>query len=59
MKAYIGVDARLGIVHSVIATSSNQHNIAQKEHLLHGNESMVFSDVGYQNLAALVKFRKN
>jgi len=47
MKAHIGVDAQSGLVHSVTATSANEADINQTEHLLHGAESAVFADAGY------------
>lgn len=47
MKAHIGVDARLGTVHSFSTTPANEHDITQIQHLLHGDESMVFADAGY------------
>ncbi len=48
MKAHIGVDAELGLVHSVIGTAANVHDVTQGHALLHGQESSVFADAGYQ-----------
>jgi IS5 family transposase len=48
MKAHIGVDADSGLVHSVIGTAANVHDVTQGHGLLHGEESVVFADAGYQ-----------
>jgi transposase, IS5 family len=48
MKAHIGVDAESGLVHTVIGTSANVHDITAAEALLHGNETDVYADAGYQ-----------
>lgn len=48
LKAHIGVDAESGLVHSVIGTSANVHDVTQAAALLHGDEEVVFADSGYQ-----------
>jgi len=48
MKAHIGVDADSGLVHSVIGTAANVSDVTQGHGLLHGQESVVFADAGYQ-----------
>ena len=48
MKAHIGVDADSGLVHTVIGTPANVNDVTQGHGLLHGQESMVFADAGYQ-----------
>jgi IS5 family transposase len=48
MKAHIGVDADSGLVHTVIGTAANVHDVTQGHDLLHGNEQVVFADAGYQ-----------
>lgn len=50
MKAHIGVDAQSGLVHTVIGTSANVHDVTQAQALLHGEESDVFGDAGYQGV---------
>jgi IS5 family transposase len=50
MKAHIGVDADSGLVHTVIATPANVHDVTQAHALLHGNETTVFGDAGYQGV---------
>ena len=48
MKAHIGVDAESGLVHSVIGTAANVNDVTQGHGLLHGEETDVFADAGYQ-----------
>lgn len=50
MKAHIGVDAHSGLVHSVIGTAANVHDVTQAQALLHGDETDVFGDAGYQGV---------
>ncbi|MEY2932845.1 MAG: hypothetical protein RL033_3594 [Pseudomonadota bacterium] len=48
MKAHIGVDAESGLVHTVRATSGNVNDVLEANALLHGEETDVFADAGYQ-----------
>jgi transposase, IS5 family len=48
MKAHIGVDADSGLVHTVRGTSGNVHDVTEGNRLLHGQESDVYGDAGYQ-----------
>jgi IS5 family transposase len=50
MKAHIGVDADSGLVHTVVGTSANAHDVTQASVLLHGEESDVFADSGYRGV---------
>ena len=50
MKAHIGVDADAGLVHTVLGTSANAHDVTQASALLHGEESDVFADAGYRGV---------
>jgi IS5 family transposase len=50
MKAHIGVDADSGLVHTVIGTAANVHDVTQGHGLLHGEETVVFADAGYQGI---------
>jgi IS5 family transposase len=50
MKAHVGVDAESGLVHSVIGTAANVHDINAAEALLHGQETDVYADAGYQGI---------
>ncbi len=47
MKAHIGADADSGLVHSLTGTAANVADVSQTEHLLHGEEQVVFADAGY------------
>jgi len=48
MKAYIGVDAESGLVHTVIGTACNVNDIVAANSLLHDQEATVFPDLGYR-----------
>ena len=50
MKAHIGVDARSGLVHTVIGTAGNVSDVTQAQALLHGDETDAFGDAGYQGV---------
>jgi len=48
LKAHTGVDAESGLVHTVVVTAANEHDVTQTEKLLHGEEHAVHADAGYQ-----------
>lgn len=48
MKAHIGVDADPALVHTVIGTAANVHDVTQANALLHGQQSSAHGDAGYQ-----------
>ena len=48
MKAHIGADAESGLVHSVATTAANANDVTMADKLLHGDETDVFADAGYQ-----------
>ena len=50
MKAHMGVDADSGLVHSVVGTAANVNDVTQASALVHGEESDVFADAGYQGV---------
>lgn len=50
MKTHIGVDAESGLVHTVIGTAANVNDVTQGSGLLHGEETIVFADAGYQGV---------
>ncbi len=50
MKAHIGVDAQTGLVHSVATTAANVVDVTQVPALLHGGETWVWGDAGYQGV---------
>lgn len=47
MKMHIGVDDKLGLIHSIDTTAANVHDIVPADKLLHGEEQRVFGDAGY------------
>jgi IS5 family transposase len=50
MKARIGVDADSGLVHTEVGTAANVNDVTQAHALVHGNESDVFANSGYQGV---------
>lgn len=46
MKAHIGVDVDSGLVHSVVGTAANVHDLTPVARLLHGAETHVHADAG-------------
>ena len=50
MKLHIGVDSDTGLVHSISATSANVHDVTEAHGLLHGGETVVWGDAGYQGV---------
>ena len=47
---HIGVDVDTGLVHSVSTTAANVHDVTEAHKLLHGGETVVWSDAGYQGV---------
>ncbi len=50
MKAHIGVDAKSGLVHTVIGTAANVCDLNVAGALLHGQEQAAIGDAGYQGV---------
>ena len=48
MKVHVGADAESGLVHTVRGTAANVHDVVEANSLLHGAETDVFADAGYQ-----------
>jgi transposase, IS5 family len=48
MKAHIGVDAESGLVHTVRGTAGSVNDVVEANALLHGQETEVLGDAGYQ-----------
>ena len=48
IKAHIGVDAASGVVHTVGSTAGHVADVTEGNALLHGQETVVFADAGYQ-----------
>ena len=52
MKAHIGADSVSGLVHTV-------HDVTEGNNLLHGEETPVFGDAGYQSIDERLDARAN
>ena len=50
MKVHIGVDTQSELVHTLVGTAANVHDVTQAQALLHGDETDVFGDAGYQGV---------
>jgi IS5 family transposase len=50
MKAHIGVDSWSGLVHTVVGTAANVHDINVAAQLLNGEEHVAFGDSGYRGI---------
>jgi len=50
MKVHIGVDKDNGLIHSIETTSANVHDLTPAAELLHGQETVVYADSGYQGI---------
>ena len=46
----LGVDSETGIVHSLSTTAANAHDVTEAHGLLHGGETQVWCDAGYQGV---------
>ena len=51
MKLHAGVDKDSGLIHSVVTTAANVHDLTPAAELLHGDEEVVYGDAGYQGIA--------
>jgi IS5 family transposase len=50
MKVHLGVDSESGLIHSVETTAANVHDLTPAAELLHGEETVVYGDAGYQGI---------
>jgi IS5 family transposase len=50
MKIHAGVDKDSGLIHSVVTTAANVHDLTPAAELLHGEEEVVYADAGYQGI---------
>jgi IS5 family transposase len=51
MKVHAGVDKDSGLIHLVVVTAANVHDLTPAAELLHGEEKVVYADAGYQGIA--------
>ena len=56
MKVHAGVDKDSGLIHSVVVTAANVHDLTPVAELLHGDEEVVYGDAGYQGIAKRPEF---
>ncbi|MCX5939342.1 MAG: transposase [Cyanobium sp. LacPavin_0920_WC12_MAG_62_9] len=50
IKVHIGVDKDSGLIHSVVSTAANVHDITPASELLHGDDEVVYGDSGYHGI---------
>jgi len=50
MKLHIGVDDHTGLVHSLVTSAANVHDLRPAEQLLHGGDVRVWGDAGYRGI---------
>jgi IS5 family transposase len=55
MKAHLGVDSRLKLIHAVVATPANVADSAVLPQLLHGGETRVWGDQAYRGQRAAIR----
>ena len=55
MKAHVGVDSKTKLIHTVLASAANVHDRDALPHLLHGKETRVWGDQGYQGQTELIR----
>jgi len=55
MKAHVGVDSKLKLIHSVVATPANVHDSQALPQLLHGNETRVWGDSAYVGQTEVIR----
>jgi transposase, IS5 family len=57
MKAHVGVDSKTKLIHTILASAANVHDRDALPHLLHGRETRVWGDRGYQGQSATIRAR--
>jgi transposase, IS5 family len=55
MKAHVGVDSKMKIIHSVVATAAHVADSAVLPELLHGEETRVWGDGAYQGQTEVIR----
>lgn len=59
MKIHAGVDAGSGFVHTITATSGNQHDITEAHNLIREDDTVVYGDSGYLGLERRPEIKDN
>lgn len=55
MKAHVGVDSKMKIIHSVVVTAANIADCAALPDLLHGEETKVWGDQAYRGQTDVIR----
>jgi IS5 family transposase len=55
MKAHVGVDSKMKIIHTVVATAANMADSTVLPELLHGEETRVWGDRAYQGQTEVIR----
>ena len=54
MKAHVGVDSKTKLIHTILVSAANVHDREALPHLLHGKETLVWGDEGYEGQTAAI-----
>jgi IS5 family transposase len=57
MKAHLGVDSKTKLIHTILASAANVADRDALPHLLHGRETRVWGDRGYQGQTEVIHAR--
>lgn|SRR5512145_1421031 len=57
MKAHVGVDSRTKLIHTILASAANVADVDALPYLLHGQETRVWGDQGYQGRGHVIRAR--
>ncbi len=57
MKAHLGIDSKTKLIHTILASAANVHDRDALPYLLHGRETRVWGDQGYQGSTQLIRAR--
>jgi transposase, IS5 family len=55
MKAHVGVDSKSKLIHTILVSAANVSDVDALPHLLHGHETRVWGDQGYQGQTAVIR----
>lgn len=55
MKAHLGADSKIKLIHTVVATPANVHDSQVLEDLLHGEETRVWGDSAYTGQGEVIR----
>ena len=57
MKAHVGVDSKSKLIHTILVSAANVSDVDALAYLLHGRETRVWGDQGYQGQTAVIHTR--